>query len=49
MRPPPSRFCVNPDGAILAEHVLADPPGHRVAAKSVSFDPLWREIWVPPN
>jgi hypothetical protein len=33
-------------GEILAEHPLADPPGHRVAAKSVAFDPLAREIWV---
>jgi hypothetical protein len=34
------------DGEILAEHPLADPPGRRVAAKSVAFDPLSREIWV---
>jgi hypothetical protein len=34
------------DGEILAEHPLADPPGRRVAAKSVAFDPLAREIWV---
>jgi len=33
-------------GEILAEHPLADPPGRHVAAKSVSFDPLRREIWV---
>jgi hypothetical protein len=34
------------DGAPRAEHLLADPPGYRVAAKSVAFDPLRREIWV---
>jgi hypothetical protein len=34
------------DGEILAEHPLADPPGRRVAAKSVAFDPLAQEIWV---
>ena len=34
------------DGEILAEHPLADPSGLRTAAKSVSFDPLSREIWV---
>jgi hypothetical protein len=34
------------DGEILAEHPLSDPPGLRVAAKSVAFDPISREIWV---
>jgi len=33
-------------GEILAEHPLAEPPGRRVAAKSVAFDPVRREIWV---
>lgn len=34
------------DGELLAEHVLANPPGRRVAAKSVAVDPLSGEIWV---
>ena len=33
-------------GAVLAEHVLTDPRGHRAAAKSLAFDPLRREFWV---
>jgi hypothetical protein len=33
-------------GAVLAEHVLSDPPGWRTLAKSVAFDPLRHEVWV---
>lgn len=33
-------------GEILAEHVLAAPPGLRVLAKSLAFDPLRRETWL---
>jgi hypothetical protein len=33
-------------GEVLAEHVLAEPPGRRVLAKSLTFDPLTRETWV---
>lgn len=37
---------LDPDGAVLAEHGLAADPGFQVAPKSLSFDPLRREIWV---
>jgi hypothetical protein len=33
-------------GEVLAEHVLSAPPGRRVLAKSLSFDPRAGEIWV---
>ncbi len=33
-------------GEVLAEHVLADPPGWRLLAKSLAFDPLRREVWL---
>jgi hypothetical protein len=34
------------DGALLAEHPLAPPPGYHIAPKSVAWDPLRREIWL---
>jgi hypothetical protein len=37
---------LDPDGAVLAEHLLAPDPGFQVAPKSLSFDPVRREIWV---
>jgi|GEM_PF-832881 len=37
---------LDPDGIVEAEYPLRSPPGTRVAAKSVAFDPLRREIWV---
>jgi hypothetical protein len=37
---------LDPDGAVLAEHRLAPDPGRQVAPKSLSFDPVRREIWV---
>jgi len=33
-------------GEILTEHVLTDPPGWRLLAKSLAFDPLRREVWL---
>jgi len=37
---------LDPDGAVLAEHRLAGAPGFQVAPKSLSYDPVRREIWV---
>ena len=34
------------DGSVVAEHVLEAPPGLRVLAKSLAFDPLRRETWL---
>jgi hypothetical protein len=34
------------EGRVQTEHPLRGPPGWRVAAKSVAFDPLRREIWI---
>ena len=41
-----SLVVLSESGAVLAEHALTDPPGHRAAAKSLAFDPLRREVWV---
>jgi hypothetical protein len=41
-----SLVVLSESGEILAEHVLPDPPGLRVLAKSLAFDPLRREIWL---
>lgn len=35
-----------PDGELRAEHWLTDEPGVRALAKSVSFDPVRRTLWV---
>jgi hypothetical protein len=44
--PQGSVVVLDPEGSVLAEHRLSPVPGFRVAAKSVAFDPLRREIWV---
>lgn len=41
-----SLVVLSESGEILAEHVLQDPPGLRVLAKSLAFDPLRRETWL---
>ena len=41
-----SLVVLSESGEILAEHVLAEPPGLRVLAKSLAFDPLRRETWL---
>ncbi len=41
-----SVLVLDDQGKRLAEHVLAAPDGMHVAAKSLAFDPLLREIWV---
>ncbi len=33
-------------GHLLARHELVEPPGYRVAAKSIAFDPVRRQVWV---
>ena len=33
-------------GEVLSEQPLAPPPGRRLLAKSLAFDPLRREVWV---
>jgi hypothetical protein len=33
-------------GDVVAEHVLADPPGLRLLAKSLAFDPIRQETWL---
>ena len=33
-------------GEVLEEHELPSPPGTRLLAKSLAFDPLRREVWV---
>ena len=41
-----SVLVLEPDGQLVAEHRLSARPGLLVAAKSVAWDPLRREIWV---
>ena len=41
-----SLVVLSESGEILAEHVLPAPPGLRVLAKSLAFDPLRRETWL---
>ncbi|MEN8183308.1 MAG: hypothetical protein ABFS46_12320 [Myxococcota bacterium] len=37
---------LDPDGTLLEEFPLAAPEGHRVAAKSLAWDPGRNEVWV---
>jgi len=41
-----SVLVLNAKGERLAEHVLEAPAGMHVAAKSLAYDPLLKEIWV---
>jgi hypothetical protein len=41
-----SVLLLDPEGALLAEHVISGPEGWHVAPKSVAWDPVRREIWL---
>jgi len=36
----------DPDGGLIAEYPLQGPPGYFAAAKSITWDPIRRRIWI---
>jgi len=41
-----SLVILDEDGGVIAEWPLRAPPGHRLAPKSLAYDPVWQEVWL---